>query len=167
MRLLALLLAFVPLFAGAQSYMLDRGDQIRVIVYGEEELSGEFTVGDDGDVAIPLIGSVSSVGRTAAELGNAIETKLSEGYLLEPKVSVELLNSRPFFILGEVNMPGGYPYQPGMTVLNAVALAQGFGPLANQKKMYLKRGENADEEKVQPNTPIQPGDVIRVPRKLF
>ena len=109
------------------SYHLGPGDQIRVITYDETQLSNTFTVGDDGKIAFPLIGSVVASGRTPNQVASEISASLQNSKLVnQPSVSVEVVQYRPISVLGEVNHPGQYPYQPGMTTLDAVALAGGF-----------------------------------------
>jgi polysaccharide export outer membrane protein len=150
-------------------YRLGPGDKIRVITYGEESLTGEFNVGPSGKVSMPLIGEVQAAGATSAELQATIEAGLKSGFLRDPKVSVELLTYRPFYILGEVQKPGEYPYTSNLTVPKAVATANGFTYRANQKKVFIKHA-NTDEEKAYPldsNTPVAPGDTIRIAERWF
>lgn len=110
----------------AASYILGTGDKIRVTVFGEPDLSGEFEVGATGSLSLPLIGAVATVDLTPRGLENAIISRLKDGYLKNPKVAVEVIEYRPFYILGDVKSPGSYPYVNGMTVLNAIALAGGY-----------------------------------------
>ena len=109
----------------AEEYKLGSGDQLRVIVFGEEALSGEFVVDGGGYVSLPLIGEVKAEGYTIRNFQRNIESALQKGYLNDPKVSAEVLNYRPYYILGEVGDAGEYPYSDGLTVLNAVATAGG------------------------------------------
>lgn len=149
-------------------YILDAGDTLRVNVFGEETLSGDFQVGNDGFVAIPLIGDVKAKGLTINELKHAIEDKLSPDYLIDPQVSVDVLNYRPFYILGEVNEPGSYPFVSGLTVIEAVAMAGGFTYRAKTKEVLIKRGEGEGSEFVASlDETILPGDVIRVRERIF
>lgn len=155
--------------AATGDYRLGSGDRLRIIVFGEENLTGEFAVGGSGELAFPLIGSVPAAGRTVAELESAIRAKLSDGYLRDPRVSAEVLTYRPFFILGEVNKPGEYQYRAGLTLLNAVATAGGFTYRANQRKVLVRRA-GADKEQevtVDAATPVSPGDTIRVRERFF
>lgn len=162
--------ALVPVGAssGAKDYRLGSGDKLRVIVYGEQDLSGEFDVTGSGKISLPLIGQVQAAGLTLDEFENAIGGKLREGYLTNPKVSVEVLNYRPFYIIGEVDKPGEYPYTSGMNVLNAVAVAGGFTYRANQDQVYITRGGN-EESAYAASQAIQvlPGDIVRVPERFF
>ncbi|NIJ41613.1 polysaccharide export outer membrane protein [Parvibaculum indicum] len=149
-------------------YRLGSGDKLRVIVFGEEDLSGEFDVTGAGMVSLPLIGQVRAQGLTVDEFENAIRNKLLDGYLKNPRVSVEVLNYRPFYIIGEVNSPGQYPYTSGMTVLNAVAVAAGYTYRANEDRVYITRGDGEEEAYAADQTvKVLPGDVIRVPERFF
>ena len=118
---------------------------------------------------MPLIGPVSIGGRDVANAEKLIGEKLADGYLVNPRVSIEVLNYRPFYILGEVKKPGSYPYVNGMTVLNAIALASGFTYRANEKKIVITRKVDGAEKKidVEDTTLVMPGDIIRVPERFF
>lgn len=150
-------------------YRLGSGDKVRVITYGEASLTGEFYVGGTGKVSLPLVGEVSAAGVTVREFQERVETVLKDGYLKEPRVSVEVLNYRPFYILGEVNKPGEYPYTNGLTVLNAVATAEGFTYRANKGRVFIKRadGEKEEEFPLAGATPVAPGDTIRIGERFF
>jgi len=149
-------------------YAVGTGDKLRVIVFGEPDLSGEFDVSGSGNVALPLIGQVRARDLTLSQFEDAIEAKFREGYLNNPRVSVEVLNYRPFYIYGEVENSGQYPYTNGMTVLNAVAVAGGYTYRANQTSVYITRGEG-DEVEYPASTSVKvlPGDVVRVPERFF
>ncbi len=150
------------------TYTLDAGDRVRVVVFRHEDLSGEFEVDGDGNFAMPLVGRIEASGLSSSELERQIETQLGDGYLVDPQVSVEVLNYRPFYILGEVNRPGVYEYLNGMTIINAVALAGGFTYRAAENSVTIKRGgSNADPVEVSAITPVLPGDVIQVPERFF
>jgi len=153
----------------SETYTLGTGDQLRVIVFGETDLSGQLTVDDGGHVRLPLIGQVDAAGRTLHQFEGDVAAKLSQGYLKNPRVSVEVTNYRPFFIIGEVNKPGEYPYVNGMNVLNAVALAGGFTYRAREGEVYIKHaGSNEEEEvDVEAGGKVQPGDIIRVKERFF
>ncbi len=149
-------------------YRLGPGDRIRVVVFRHEDLSGEFQLDGAGSFSMPLINTVTANGLTAPELEQEIEKRLGDGYLVNPEVSVEVLTYRPFYILGEVNRPGQYEYESGMTVLNAVALAGGFTYRADVDEILLQRGgSNAQPVVVPGNTRIQPGDIITVQERFF
>jgi protein involved in polysaccharide export with SLBB domain len=151
------------------SYTLGAGDKLRITVFGEDTLSGEYLVPGEGNIAFPLVGGVRATGLTVDELQREIEAKLRDGYLKDPHVSIEVLNYRPFYILGEVMKPGEYPYTNGLTVLNAVATANGFTYRADTRKVYIKRA-NAPREVEYPlktTTPVGPGDTIRIGERFF
>jgi polysaccharide export outer membrane protein len=150
-------------------YALGAGDQLRVTVFRHEDLSGEFALDGNGNFAMPLIGEIRGGGRTSRDLENDIETALKEGgYLVNPQVSIEVLNYRPFYIIGEVNTPGSYPYVNGMTVINAVALAGGYTYRASEGSVTITRGgANGQRFPVQATTQVLPGDIINVPERFF
>ncbi|MBO6668065.1 polysaccharide biosynthesis/export family protein [Parvibaculum sp.] len=149
-------------------YALGVGDRLRVIVFGEPDLSGEFDVSGSGNVALPLIGQVRAKDLTLSQFEDAVEAKFSEGYLNNPRVSVEVLNYRPFYIYGEVENSGQYPYTNGMTVLNAVAVAGGYTYRANTDRVYITRGDGAEQEyPASQSVKVLPGDVVRVPERFF
>lgn len=150
-------------------YRLDSGDQVRVIVFGQEELSGEYTVNDSGTISVPLIGTVDARGRTTAELEQEVAGLLAAGLLVNPSVSVEVQAFRPFFILGEVNDPGQYPYVAGMSVLTAVAIGGGFTFRAEEETMTITRttGDGVAEGRAARDTLVQPGDVVYVYERFF
>lgn len=164
-----------PLETGASAaaepgeYRLGPGDRMRIIVFGQEQLTGEFTVDGGGVIAFPLIGEVQARGATARELESRIAKSLAAGYVKDPRVSVEVLTFRPFYIIGEVNKPGQYPYASGMTAVTAVALAGGYTYRARQDTVVITRTINGQkqERSAPPNTPILPDDVIRVPERFF
>ena len=150
-------------------YRLDAGDRIRIVVYGQETLTGEQLVGADGTVSMPLIGNVSAVGATPQELAAKIQTRLADGFFQNPSVTVSMVAYRPFYILGEVNQPGQYEYAVGMTVRDAVAKAGGYTYRAQEKNILLKRAGMDDEIRVRldKDVPIRPGDTIRIVERYF
>lgn len=150
-------------------YRLGAGDKVRVTTFGEESLSGEFFVGSSGKVSISLLGELTAGGLTAREFQGVVETALKDGYLKDPRVSVEVLNYRPFYILGEVNTPGTYPYTTDLNVMNAVATAGGFTYRANKKQVFIKRQDSDKEEQfnLDPTTMVAPGDTIRIAERFF
>lgn len=150
-------------------YLLGSGDKVRVTVYGEPELSGEFFVTGSGLVSLPLIGEVRAAGLNVRQFQDTVQDALSKGYLKEPRVSAEVLSFRPFYILGEVDKPGTYPYTSGLTVFNAVATAGGFTYRADKNKVYIKRLGEAEEHKypLDPSVTVAPGDTIRIGERFF
>jgi len=153
----------------ALDYRLGVADKVRLTVFNEPTLSGEFSVNADGSIALPLIGNVVAAGMSSTQLQKTVEEKLSDGYLRDPKVTVEVLTFRPFYILGEVNKPGEYPYSTGLTVLKAVAIAEGYTYRADQKWIYLKHSGDDRETRmpISGNIFVQPGDTVRVGERFF
>ena len=150
-------------------YTLGSGDKLRVIVFGEEDLGGEFVVDDSGFVRLPLIGQVSAAGRTVRQLEADIGAQLGARYLKDPRISIEVISYRPFYIIGEVNKPGEYPFVAGMSVLNAVAVAGGYTYRANESSVYIRRKGGSDEEKhpADATTKLGPGDIVNVVERWF
>jgi len=150
-------------------YQLDAGDRLRIQVFGQEGLSNSYIVDASGFVSISLIGAVPARGLTTAELARAIAARLRNGFIRQPHVSVEVEAYRPFFILGEVNAPGQYPYVPNMTVEAAVAIAGGFAPRAAKTDIVLARSFNGATYRgpVPPDYPLRPGDTITVKERWF
>ena len=151
-------------------YRLGPGDQVRIITFGDEQLTGEFRVKDDGDVSLPLIGPVKAAGLTTSQLGTEVtQALISKDLYKNPSVSVEVTAYRPVFVLGEVARPGQYPYQPGMTVQTAVAVSGGFTYRAVEDAFKITR--NIHDKPVQgragPETQVRPGDVITVYERSF
>jgi polysaccharide export outer membrane protein len=151
-------------------YLLGSGDKVRVTVFGETDLSGEYEIDGSGVVAFPLVGEVLAAGGTARKLEDEIAKKLRTGYLTNPTVSVEVLTYRPFFILGEVKAPGSYPYKNGLNVLNAVAMAGGYTYRAKSSLWVItRRGDKEFVEREITNGAfvVRPGDTIVVPERFF
>ena len=172
LRFLAVISIFawsIPAYSQQPTYTLGSGDKVRVTVYEEKELSGEFEVTGEGDISMPLIGSVYALNKSARQLERDIEEVLKEGYLKSPRVSIEVMNYRPFYILGEVQEPGSYPYVNGMTVFNAVALGGGFTYRANKERITIIRasGANQEPQTINPDDVVLPGDVVRVEERFF
>ncbi len=152
---------------GAQeAYRLGSGDRVRVLVFGEEDLSGTFNIDGEGRIALPLVGTVTVGGLSAPEAEQAIAGRFAEGYLKDPRVAVEVLDRRPFYILGEVRTPGAYPYADGLTVLGAVAVAGGYTYRADEDDIQVTRG-GGEPEVMPAEAVVRPGDVIRVRQRLF
>ncbi len=158
--------AYAP---AAQSYTLDSGDRLRVVVFGQEGITGTYMVDAGGSVSMPLIGAVPARGFTTQQLSSMIADRLKQGYVREPHVTVEIASYRPFFILGEVTTPGQYPYVPNMTAENAIAIAGGFAPRANKSRIELTRNTPTQRFKgdVPLNYPLRPGDTIVVKERWF
>lgn len=150
-------------------YVLGAGDKLRLTVYGEADLSGDFAIDGSGYARLPLIGQVRAAGYTSQQLEGVITVALARGYLRQPRVSVEVTTYRPFYIIGAVNRPGQYPYIDHMTALNAVALAGGYTSGAVESVVFVRReGSNREEElPADRSTMIYPGDVVRVHNTFF
>jgi polysaccharide export outer membrane protein len=200
----ALAFVFVLLMAvpvvRAQSiteYRLGTGDKLRVTVFGQPDMSGEFAVDAAGQVTVPLMGSIDAAHLTVAELTQAITDRLGKDFLVDPKVSVDVLNYRPFYVMGEVKSPGSYAYVVGINIRQAIAIAGGFNRRAKTSTVTLYRDSRMDPKGATPITdidreltgdrygqrqphqlveeefeadldaPVLPGDTIDVDRRLF
>lgn len=155
--------------APVEVYKLGVGDKVRMLVYNEPALTGEFALSPNGTLSLPLIGEIPAAGQTVEEIRAIVQNRLGDGYLRDPKVSMEVTAYRPFYILGEVKAPGTYPYVSGLTVLNAIATAQGFTPRANQRTIFIRRsGEDREVPyELRPDLRIFPGDTIRLGERYF
>jgi polysaccharide export outer membrane protein len=151
------------------AYTLDSGDRLRVVVFGQEGLSSSYSVDPSGRITMPLIGAVHARGMTPAGLQQAIVAKLKNGFVREPHVAVEVETYRPFFILGEVTLPGQYPYVPNMSVETAVAIAGGYTPRAFKYRIEVSRPVNGMIERkvVSATYPVRPGDTINISERWF
>jgi protein involved in polysaccharide export with SLBB domain len=153
-------------------YRLGAGDKIRIIVFGEEEMSGKFEVSNNGGVSLPYIREVKAQGVDIPTLEQNIEARYREaGILKNPKVSVEVLKYRPFYIHGEVTTAGEYPYKSGMDVENAVAVAGGRTYRADNDVVYIRREGAPSVYKISlaggKSVAIYPGDNIQIPERYF
>ena len=159
-----------PLPAAQQgAYTLGAGDRVRLQVFGQDELSQEYLVGDSGVITVPLIGAVEAEGKTVAGLEDAVAGELRNGILVDPNVTAEIVAYRPFFILGETKSPGQYPYVPRMTVLSAVSMSGGFTFRAEEDAVSITRMVDGEmtEFRADPLALVQPGDVINVHERFF
>jgi len=152
-----------------KGYALGAGDKIRITVYNEADLSGEFEVSGQGLLSVPLLGQVQVMGKTTGEVQAILTQKYGKDFLVNPSVSIEVLNYRPFFIIGEVNRPGSYPYVNGMTIINAVALAGGYTARANHDGIKIKHSNESTQQErdAKEDTVVMPGDVIEVAERFF
>ena len=153
----------------SQPYRLDSGDRLRVIVFEQSNLSNIFTVDNAGNLVMPLVGDVPARGKTTGELEGEIATRLRNGYVRDPDVAVEVDRYRPFFILGEVENAGQYPYVSGMTVREAAAIAGGFTPRARKWTVQVSRRVNGKitHQWLSLDDPVRPGDTISVKERLL
>lgn len=151
------------------TYVLGVGDQVSLTVYGEADLSHNYAINPTGTIDVPLIGAVKAQGLTIEQLTAQIRQRLSDGYLRNPSVTGTILTYRPFYILGEVNKPGQYAYQSGMTLDSAVALAGGYTYRAQQGSVFIRSENGGGEARVEasPELAVRPGDTIRVTERFF
>lgn len=152
----------------AEAYHLDSGDRLRITVFRHVDLSGEFVLDGNGNLALPLIGEVRGGGQTLRELESQIENGFREGgFLVNPQVGVEVLSYRPFYILGEVNQPGSYAYVSGMTGITAVAMAGGFTNRARQSSMSVQRRGEDGRRSIGLASTVLPGDILNIEERFF
>ena len=149
---------------------LQAGERIHVTVYGEPTLSGDFQIDPSGLVSLPLAGTIKAAGQTQQQFEHDLEQRLSStNYIKNPKITVSIAEFRPFYILGEVEKPGSYPYMGGLNVLSAIALAGGRTYRANQDRILIQHPGESSMREYDLSTPIPvlPGDIIQVPRRYF
>ena len=155
--------------SGDEVYLLDSGDKLRIVVFGQETLTNSYAVDGGGSIAMPLIGAVKARGATVRQLERILTRRLREDLFRDPNVTVDIEAYRPFFILGEVRNPGQYPYVNGMTVQTAVAIAGGYTPQAKRSSVEISRqlAARVAQARVPPTNPVRPGDTIYVEERLF
>lgn len=152
----------------SEEYQLGSEDKLKVTVYGEPDLSGEFLIDSSGVLSTPFIGQMQVKGLTPRQFEEAYANKLRDAKILkDPKVSAEVTTFRPIYMLGEVKNPGQYPYVSGMTVQKAVALAQGYTYRANQSRVEITRSGRKFTVDVTPQAKVLPGDEIHIPERYF
>lgn len=154
---------------GNFEYRIGAGDRLRVATYGEDRLTGEFTVNAAGAVSFPLLGPVPAAGQTVPEFNVSLRALLASQFMRNPQVTVEMVNFRPVYILGEVQRPGEFPFGDRMSIYALVAKAGGFTYRANQGYVFV-RGEDETEERavrLSSGTAVHPGDTIRIPERTF
>ena len=161
--------ASAPQAADASVYLLDSGDRLRIVVFGQDGLSNSYNVDAAGNITMPLIGAVPARGASTSELARAVGARLRNGFIREPHVAIEIESYRPFFILGEVTYPGQYPYVPNMTVETAVAIAGGFTPRAYRWDVKVARNQGGQSYRMSvPLTyTLRPGDTITIDERWF
>ncbi len=154
---------------GHEPYLLDTGDRLRIFVYGQPNLSRLYTVDQVGNIAVPLIGSVQARGRTTVNLERVIAARLGREFVKDPQVTVDVAQNRPFFILGEVRLPGQYPFVSGMTIEQAVAIGGGYTERASKRSYRITRklGALVDQIEAPGDYPLCPGDTVFVYERWF
>lgn len=154
---------------GREGYALGPGDRVGINVFNHPELSGEYVVDGDGRFSMPLIGSVSAAGLTPAELEEQLVNRLKPDYLVNPRIAIDVSNYRPYYLIGEVQKTGSFPYVEGITYLTAIAMAGGYTYRGKKDIVYVIRGNDPKqaEIKMDVNEKVQPGDIIRVAERLF
>ncbi|HEY4407867.1 MAG TPA: polysaccharide biosynthesis/export family protein, partial [Xanthobacteraceae bacterium] len=161
--------AVAPAADANSVYLLDSGDRLRIVVFGQDGLSNSYVVDAAGNITMPLIGAVAARGTSTSELARVIGARLRNGFIREPHLAIEIESYRPFFILGEVTYPGQYPYVPNMTVETAVAIAGGFTPRAYHWSVKVARNEGGQAFRMSvPLTyALRPGDTISIDERWF
>ncbi len=153
-----------------EQYRLGPGDRIQIKVFGQDDISGEFEISAAGELSVPLIGQITAENLTLGELSEVLTVALDTNFIVDPKVSIEVTNYRPFFILGQVGKPGSYKYQPGLNARMAIALGGGYTRRAREEPITIFRTNSAGELirfRVDQNAIILPGDTVEVHRRLF
>lgn len=150
-------------------YVLGSGDLVRIQVYGEPDLTVETQLSDTGVIAYPFLGEIKLLGMTVGELQKRITSGLLGDYLIDPKVTVSILQYRQFYVNGEVTRPGGFTFQPGLTVRKAISLAGGFTERASKREIYVITEADISQQpkKVTLNSTIKPGDIITIEQSFF
>lgn len=169
-----------PAVTPTPAQTLGPGDVVEIKVYREPDLTGIYRVSETGAVDFPLIGEITLLAQRPKDVEESIRARLADGFIVDPKVSVFLKerNSKKVHVLGQVNKPGSFNYEPGMTVIQAVTNAGGFTKLASRNNVQLTRVISGKEERFQVavgdigqgtarNIQLQPGDIIFVPEAIF
>lgn len=151
------------------TYRLGVGDKIIIQIYGEPDLNVQAKLSDAGTIIHPLLGEIKAAGLTIGELSATLVKELKDRYLVDPKVSVNILEYREYYITGEVQRPGAYHYEPGMTVLKAVSVAGGFTQRASRTSITLIADKDSTRtpKEVELNTPVNPGDILTIEESFF
>jgi protein involved in polysaccharide export with SLBB domain len=153
----------------ASEIKVEAGDKLHITVFGEEKLTGDYQIDTGGNVALPLAGTIKAAGLTTPQLEKTLEARFRGTYLRDPKVTVEVMTFRPFYVLGEVQKPGEYPYRAGLNVLSAIAIAGGATYRANTSEVLIQRAGTTTLQKLpqSPTIAVMPGDLVRVPERFF
>ena len=155
--------------ADLKQYLLGTGDMVRIQVYDEKDLYLETRVSDTGTISYPFLGELAVKGISLAKLEALITSRLKGDYLINPKVSIDMIEYRQFYVNGEIENAGGFPYQPGLTVRKAISLAGGFKERASKDKIYIIHDDSTTSEatKVTLDEAVRPGDIITVEQSFF
>lgn len=153
----------------SQGYRIGAGDRLTIRVLGQQDLTGDYIVDASGNISMPLVRSLPVAGLSTTEIETQITGRLKEGFLRNPSVSVQLAIARPFYIMGQVNQAGSFAYRPGMTAQNAIAMAGGFSPRADQNSVLVTRRlvSGTKTQRVPVTTQLHPGDVVFVRERWF
>jgi protein involved in polysaccharide export with SLBB domain len=160
----------ISLSGAGMASLLQPGEKIRITVYGEEALTGDYDINPAGYVFMPLIGAIKAAGRSQSDFGREVSNKFSRGgFLQDPHVTVAIIQFKPFYVLGEALTPGEYPFRSGLNVHTAVAMAGGFTYRASRSFVLIRHtGQDVWKEySLTEPVPIAPGDLIRVPERYF
>ena len=151
------------------TYELAPGDRIKIDIFNHVDLSGEFTLDADGRFSMPLIGTIDASDLNPLELEDLLVSKLKPDYLVNPRIFIQVMNSRLYYLIGEVSTTGAFPYKAGMTYLRAIANAGGYTYRAKQDVVYVIRGDDPEQNeiKLSVDEKVQPGDIIRIAERLF
>ena len=151
------------------TYELAPGDRIKIDIFNHVELSGEFTLDADGRFSMPLIGTIDASDLNPLELEDLLVSKLKPDYLVNPRIFIQVMNSRLYYLIGEVSATGAFPYKSDMTYLRAIANAGGYSYRAKQDVVYVIRGDDPEQNeiKLSVDEKVQPGDIIRIAERLF
>lgn len=150
-------------------WALGPGDKIKLALFGDDALTGEYDVTQDGTITFPLIGAISAQGLTTEQFSRQVEQALSRGYYKNPRISVQIINLQPIYVHGEVNTAGSFPYVPDLTLGKAVALSGGYSYRARMDVVAIRRGRSDGEVFVSANQsmPLAPGDTVRILERSF
>ncbi|NKB37211.1 MAG: polysaccharide export protein [Gammaproteobacteria bacterium] len=166
--------AFISLVSSSQVsaesfYRLDTGDVLRIQIYDEEDMYLEARVSDRGTISYPFLGEIKVSGLPPEELEKIITERLTGDYFIDPKVSVDILEYRQFYVNGEVESPGGFPFQPGLTIRKAISLAGGFKERASREKIFVihENDSDSDPKRIDLEAEVLPGDIITVRESFF
>ena len=161
--------SYQPAPVNDTAFKLSAGDMLRIKIFGDQDFTDDYEIDRTGYIVMPLIGQVYAADKTSQELQVYLQKRLSQGYLVNPRVSVEVTSFRPFYILGEVKNPGSYPYQPSLDVFKAIAIAGGLTPRAVDDEFIIMRGVGPTKRKFKAteDTIVMPGDSIKVEERFF